>query len=181
MTKERFDKWYEILTEIGIEKEYKTNTSLVLVGKKTNKIYFVKSGGIVLLFEHPYTGQERAVNFFTPTFHSMATVSSAFYHETPSKYHLQTFTKTTILEIDKLDFNRFIYSSEIGNEIMHYGLSVLLEKNELRALLLTLNSKEMFKYLHENMPQILQQVPSKFIADYLGVSPQWLSKLKHSL
>ena len=51
----------------------------------------------------------------------------------------------------------------------------------MRANLISLNSLEMLKLLHKNYPQILLQVPSKYIADFLGISPQWLSKLKHQL
>ncbi|MCG8332703.1 MAG: hypothetical protein MI974_33770, partial [Chitinophagales bacterium] len=62
-----------------------------------------------------------------------------------------------------------------------YGIKTLLDKNELRALLISLSSEEMLQYLHEHYPQILQQIPSKYVANFLGITPQWLSKLKHKL
>ena len=61
------------------------------------------------------------------------------------------------------------------------GIKSLLEKSEIRAQIITLDSLEMLQYLHKNYPQILQQVPSKIRSNFLGITPQWLSKIKKKL
>lgn len=172
---------FEKLSEIGIEKQFQSHTHLVLFGDHVNKVYLIKKGGLVLHHVHPDTGKERAINFFIPEFHPIATVSQSFVLNEPSKYILKTFTNTTLVEIHRSELNRFLQDSKWAPMFQDFGVKTMIEKNELRAHLISLSSLEMLKHLHEHFPQILQNVPSKYIADFLGITPQWLSKLKHDL
>lgn len=45
-------------------------------------------------------------------------------------------------------------------------------------MLIALDSQEMFDFLTKKYPQLLQDVPSKYIANVLNITPQWLSRLK---
>lgn len=174
-------KLKEALAQLGTQKTLKSHTTLIRFSEVANKSFLVLKGGVVSLHVNPNTGAERAINFFIPQFHPIATVAESLYLNKPSEYHLKTFTTTTLVEIKKTDLENFLNSSEFGQEFHHYGIQTLLEKNSLRALLISLSSSEMLQHLHSNHPQIMQHVPSKYIADFLGISPQWLSKLKHNL
>ena len=172
---------FEELSKIGNEKQLQSHKELVHFGERVNKIYLIKKGGLVLNHVHPKTAKERAINFFIPDFHPIATVSHSYVLNEPSKYRLKTFTNTTLIEIDRISINHFMENSELSAAFQSNGVKTMIEKNELRAHLISLSSEEMLKHLHTEFPQILQQVPSKYVADFLGITPQWLSKLKHSL
>ena len=163
------NKIIEELKKIGIEKKFKSHYLLINEGKKVDKLYLVLRGGLVLLYVHPKTGEERAINFFTPGFHQVASIADAFYLNQPSMYHLKTFTNTTAIEIKKSDFEHFLKTSEYSPILQDYGIRTLLAKNAMRAHLISLTSFEMLEYLHKEYPQILQQVPSKYIANFLGI------------
>ncbi len=169
------------LMAIGKEKTLKSQHSLFNYKDKVDKLYLVLTGGVVLLHVHPETGAERAINFFIPSFHPIASIADSFYFNTPSEYHLKTFTNSTVIEITKESFNDYLQTSKNALLVQEHGIRTLLDKNKMRANLISLNSLEMFQYLHKHYPQILQQVPSKYIANFLGITPQWLSKLKHQL
>lgn len=172
---------YRHLSELGEEKTVKSHTTLIAYGEKVNKLFLILKGGMILLHVHPKTGAERAINFFIPDFHPIASIAEPYYLETPSEYHLKTFTNTTYIEIKKADFDAFLSTSEYGKQMMDYGIRSLLQKNEIRAKLISYSSEEMLQYLHEKLPQILQNIPSKYVANFLGITPQWLSKLKRTL
>lgn len=167
------------LISIGEEKKVNSQYSLINYKSQVNKLFLVLKGGLVLLHVHPKTAAERAINFFIPSFHPIASIAESFYYNIPSDYHLKTFTNTTLIEIKKEDFNTYLNTSKNGILIQEHGIKTLLDKNKLRANLISFTSLEMLVHLHENYPQILQQVPSKYIANFLGITPQWLSKLKH--
>lgn len=169
------------LIEIGEERILKSQHSLINYRENVNKLYLVLEGGVVLLHVHPETKIERAINFFIPNFHPIASIADAFYLNTPSDYHLKTFTNSKVIEINKENFNNYLQTSKNALLVQEHGIRTLLDKNKMRANLISLNSLEMLQHLHKNYPQILLQVPSKYIADFLGISPQWLSKLKHLL
>ena len=176
-----YKKLFQELSKIGVEKQYKSFKVVVQPGDKVNKIHLVKKGGLVLTHVHPITAKEKCVNFFTPDFNPIATVVQSYGFNEPSKYKLKTFTNTDLIEIDKPTLDEFLKNSELAPQIYKLTIENLIEKNELRVNLITLSSEEMFTHLHNNFPYILQQVPSKYIADFLGITPQWVSKLKHSL
>ena len=167
--------------KIGEHITVKPNQTLIDFNKVANRIYLVKKGGLVLLFVNPNTGAERAINFFIPNFHPIATIAESFAMGNPSKYRLVSFTHTELIEVKKSTLDEYLNSSSIAQDFQMYGVKSLLDKNELRAMLISLSSEEMLQYLHHNLPQILQNVPSKYVADFLGITPQWLSKLKHKL
>ncbi|PCE62931.1 Crp/Fnr family transcriptional regulator [Sediminicola luteus] len=172
---------HRTLSQLGRELSVKTLQTLIDVGDTVNRLYLIKEGGLVLNHVHPKTGEERAINFFIPGFHPIATAAEPYYLGTPSIYTLKAFTPTQLVELTKPDFDAFVNSSPWAAQMQDIGVRALLEKNTLRAMLISLSSLEMLQYLQEHYPAILQQVPSKYIADFLGISPQWLSKLKHQL
>ncbi|WP_196888529.1 Crp/Fnr family transcriptional regulator [Aureivirga sp. CE67] len=171
----------EELKQIGTPRQLKSHEVLINNGEKVNKLYLILEGGMILLFIHPKTGKEKAINFFIPTFHPLATIADSFYYGNQSIYQLRTFTNTSVIEIDKADFDKYLEESEGGKFIYDFGLKSLLQKNTIRTLLTNLTSEEMLIYLKDHFPQILQNVPSKYVADFLGITPQWLSKLKHKI
>ncbi|UTW61266.1 Crp/Fnr family transcriptional regulator [bacterium SCSIO 12741] len=171
----------EEFDRIGHRRTIRSHETLVPVGRKADSLYVVEKGGCVLLFVHPKTGEERAINFFIPGFHPIATVAESFANGQPSKYRLATFTNSQVIEIKKSAVTEHLNALDLTSPFHQYGVQTLLEKNDLRAMLISLNSEEMLQYLHEHYPQILQQVPSKYIANFLGITPQWLSKIKHKL
>ncbi|MGB0869700.1 MAG: Crp/Fnr family transcriptional regulator [Flavobacteriales bacterium] len=175
------NKLFEELAKIGVEKKAKSHQIIVHFGEKTDALFLIKSGGFILKHVHPKTMKERAINFFTPNFHALASVSQAYIFNETSKYFLKTFTNTVYIEIKKNKVEQFLRDSSFSQDLQSYGLRTMVDKNELRANLLSLDSTEMLEHLNKQYPQILLEVPSKYIADFLGITPQWLSKLKHKL
>ena len=47
--------------------------------------------------------------------------------------------------------------------------------------LITMNAKERYALLMEDNPGLIQRLPSKIIADYLGISQETLSRLKSKI
>ena len=181
MIDDKFNILFEEFVKIGSTINQQSHKTLINHNEVANKLFLVKKGGVVLYHIHPQTGVERAINFFIPDYHPIATVAESFAYGSPSKYRLATFTNSQLIEISKERIGRLRKNPELGELFQNYGVKTLLDKNELRAMLISLTSKEMLQYLHTNLPQIVQQVPSKYIANFLGITPQWLSKLKHSL
>lgn len=181
MIDNRFSILFEEFEKIGIAKNLQSHKTLINLNEVANKIFFVKKGGVVLYHIHPKSGDERAINFFIPNYHPIASVAESFAYSKPSKYRLATFTNSQLIEISKENVMKLRTDPYLGELFQNYGVMTLLDKNELRAMLISLSSEEMLQYLHTNLPQIIRQVPSKYIANFLGITPQWLSKLKHTL
>lgn len=59
-------------------------------------------------------------------------------------------------------------------------IEALVSKEKLISKLITLNSNVLYFTLLKEYPEIIQNTPSKYIAEFMGVTPQWLSKIKKS-
>ncbi|BDD09322.1 hypothetical protein FUAX_17540 [Fulvitalea axinellae] len=172
----------EIIEKNGKLRIFKSHETVISEGDRVDKMYYIRKGGMILQFVNPYSFVEKTVNFFTPSFHRVATVAESLYLEKPSEYNLKTFTNTEALIISKAKVEKlFVENEDFKNFFTDMGIRSLIEKNTLRNMLLTLSAEEMFRYLMEHFPAVLNEVPSKYVADFLGVSPQWLSKLKRKV
>ena len=108
---------YKELSKLGVKKTVQSHTTLIEYGEMANKLFLIQKGGIIMLHVHPKTAVERAINFFIPEFHPIASIAGPYYLEKPSEYRLKTFTNTTFIEIKKIDFDIFLKSSKSRNKI----------------------------------------------------------------
>ncbi|MEM9077770.1 MAG: hypothetical protein AAGC43_12050 [Bacteroidota bacterium] len=54
----------------------------------------------------------------------------------------------------------------------------LLAINEFHTKLITLTTKAMYQYLSTSCSDIVREIPSKYIAEFMGVSAEWLSRIR---
>jgi hypothetical protein len=54
----------------------------------------------------------------------------------------------------------------------------LAVENNLKNKVISESSENLYKYLIASCPQVIKVVSSKYIAEFMGITPEWLSKLK---
>ena len=54
----------------------------------------------------------------------------------------------------------------------------MIAENDFRVKLITLSPEEMYNHITEKYPAVTMNVPSKYIAEFIGISAEWLSKIK---
>ena len=59
--------------------------------------------------------------------------------------------------------------------------TALQEINDFEMKIIAYSSERLYNYLMATHPIIIQQVPAKYIAEFMGISSEWLSKLKHRI
>ncbi|MEM9869384.1 MAG: hypothetical protein AAF765_16930, partial [Bacteroidota bacterium] len=55
---------------------------------------------------------------------------------------------------------------------------IILTLSEFHTKQVTLGSKDLFQYLLEECNEVVRRVPAKYIAEFMGVSAEWLSKIR---
>lgn len=153
--------------------------------------YFIKAGQIV---RHKAVIQEGCTRTFYVDLNSKeSTLFFSFenawlgdiesYHSLkPTELNIQAIEDTIILKISKSDFEEL--SEKIPKLTAWYSVSAIhmyaslfkkLKEAKIR------NPEEKYLYLLENDPKIFQRVPLKYIAAYLEIEPQSLSRLRARL
>ncbi|MES0490234.1 MAG: cyclic nucleotide-binding domain-containing protein [Leptospirales bacterium] len=168
-----------------IEKSYSMKKLLLLQGEVCQQMRFVISGIARTYFIDPdgkeftwsihYSNpQLLEKNLFLLDYHSFLT-------QTPSKLYIEAITDIKVLEMD----NNFIlslyekskYWNQVGRIITE---NVYLYTHNRTFSLLTLSAKERYKTLCKEEPLLMSIIPQHYLATYLGITPESLSRLKKS-
>jgi CRP-like cAMP-binding protein len=148
---------------------------LTLAGDREKYLYFIVKG-VQRVYYFDEQGREATLVFTYPP--SFGGVLDALLLQTPSRYHYETLTQSEFLrapygELGALMQSRPAVQAMIRQGITH-ALSGLLERLvELQCY----SSEEKFRKLLGRSPHILQLVPQKYLANYLGIEATNFSKL----
>ncbi len=163
-----------------IDKYFETNTLkkkdfLLQDGKVCNFIGFIAEGTIRHF--HIKGGVEKTCDISFEN--SWVTDFQSFTHNTPCIMNLQAMENTIIFIIRKENLYK-LYSE--CNKYETFG-RLMAEKVAQRAteIAMSLSSdkpEERFQNLLVKHPDLFQRVPQKYIANFLGVSPESLSRIQ---
>jgi len=91
---------------------------------------------------------------------------------------VMTLEPTTMLRITREDYYAALNNS-IGQMVLRISAEgSFVDKQAQQIELLTLTAKQRYEKLIQKFPQLIQRIPQKYIASYLGITPQSLSRLR---
>jgi len=158
----------------------KRKTILTAAGETERHLYFVLEGVQRAFFVGNQDRQEATIVFTYPP--SFSGVADSFLTQTPSKYFLESLTssrflRTTYMQLDQL---MNVYPG-IQRMILHLSAFALKGVLERQIELQCLSAEEKFKTLLARSPHVLQIIPHKYLASYLGIDATTFSKLLGSV
>ena len=158
----------------------KRKTILTAAGETERHLYFVIEGVQRAFFIGNNDRQEATIVFTYPP--SFSGVADSFLTQTPSKYFLETLTSSNFLrsthkQIDHL-MNEYPAIQRMVLQLSAFALKGVLERQiELQCF----SAEEKFKTLLTRSPHLLQMIPHKYLASYLGIDATTFSKLLGSV
>ena len=159
--------------------ECKRKTVLTAAGETEKYLYFVLEG-VQRAFFIANEKQEATIVFtYAPSFSGVA---DSFLTQTPSKYFLETLTSSRFLrasykQLDQL-MNEYPAIQRMVLQLSSFALKGVLERQvELQCF----SAEEKFKTLLKRSPHVLQIIPHKYLASYLGIDATTFSKLLGSV
>jgi CRP-like cAMP-binding protein len=171
------DRDWEIFSSKLIKREFSKKTKLLNVGETENHISFIEDGIVRLLI--PNEDEEKEITFGFSFGNEFISAYDSFLTQTPTLYELETLTKTTIWSISHTDLQEVYRSTQIGNLIgRFYSERLYLIKSKREQSLLNDSAEKRYLNLFKERPKLIQEIPLKFIASYIGVTPQALSRIR---
>jgi CRP-like cAMP-binding protein len=159
------------------KKIIKKNEFVLQEGEVCKDLIFVQSGCLRL-----YNIQDDIeVSVWFALKHSSAIEIYSFISETPTNYFLQAIEATEILYLPKTALNKLYETHPKMQEMMRkFWEDVILHLLE-RFTALQRDSAEQ-RYLDLlNKPDLLQTIPQKYLASFIGVTPTSLSRIKKNI
>lgn len=143
-------------------------------GDTEQYLYFVLEGvqrAVVFHDEREYT----LVFSYAPSFSG---IIDSLLNRTPSRYALETLTAGRFLRLHHEVLQRFAEGYPELEHWLRLSLSRVLEGTlERQAELLAFSAEEKFLALLRRSPHLLQLVPHKYLASYIGVDPTNFSRM----
>jgi CRP-like cAMP-binding protein len=165
---------------ISTLKTVRSQHKLIEVGQLNNEIFIVLKGSFVSQYVHPETGDERTINFFMVNYHPFMTLIDAYFSGSKSFYRLKAVSNACILVFPKNELLKLREDNILFRDFYDQSIITgLVQVGELMTKLIVLKSVDFYNYLIAENPMIIQSIPSKYIAEFMGISREWLSKLKN--
>lgn len=152
------------------------NQTLVRDGQVCNKLYFIDKG-LGRSFYLKEDGKEITQWFFIEG-KIMSSVES-FFQQIPSLYYLQMLEDSVVYSItrENIDmlFNKYHNMERFGRLLSTEMLTRVV--NKLNALQFQ-TARERYTYMLTEFPNISNRVPLGYLASYLGMTQETLSRIR---
>lgn len=144
-------------------------------GQISREFFFVCKGCVRMYYNA--NGEEKTSYFYREN--SFPSSYESYVKEVPSNHYLQCIEDTTLAIIKKETANKMLEVSpkfgQLAIMIMEEELSVY---QELLANFVMLSPEQRYQKILETQPDLLLRIPQQYLATYLGVRPETLSRIR---
>ncbi|MCB0699548.1 MAG: Crp/Fnr family transcriptional regulator [Chitinophagaceae bacterium] len=156
------------------EVSFKRKDTITVEGNTEKYLYFVLDG-----VQRAFTvknGKDATLIFSYKG--SFSGVLDSFLLQEPSKYHLEALTSSKMLRLHHAVFIDVLHKHRALETWVRIALTRVLAGTLDRNIeLLSYSAEEKFKVLLKRSPQVLNLIPHKYLASYIGVDPTTFSKM----
>ncbi len=150
-------------------------TIILPIGKTEKYLSFIEKG--IVRFYIPK--EENDITFVFAFEGWFMSAYESFIQNKPSEYSVETLADTTLWRISKEDLEEIYEQTDIGNKIGRDASEQLfLIKSKRELSLLKETAEERYLNLLNSNPRLIQQIPLKYLASYIGITPQALSRIR---
>jgi len=169
------EKDWQLFESFLEEKQLRPGDVLLKAGTVETHLSFVETG--TLRYYVPL--EEREVTFAFVFEGNFVSAYDSFISQKPADYYIQCLTATTLWSIRYDHLEQIYRQTSVGNKIGRLAAEELFLRKSKRELSLLIDSAEQ-RYLNllEERPDLLQRIPLKYLASYIGVTPQALSRIR---
>lgn len=170
------DDAYQFLCDCFYEKTYSSRELIVEGGGMGRYFYFVTSG-VQTIYLLNAKGEKTILGFsFSGT---VSGEFDSFISGNPSHFFLEALTPSIMYGINKVDFDElFKKFPEFYQWRAHFMEQVLLGRLSREVEMLTKSAKDRFDAFTKRCPPELLQIPQKYLASYLNMTPETFSRLR---
>jgi CRP/FNR family transcriptional regulator, anaerobic regulatory protein len=171
------NKLLQLFLNIGQTIEIKKGDLLLKEGATDKHLYYVQSG--LLRVVYLYDGVEQIIRFGYKD--SIINSLASFLNNTPSDFFIDAIRKTTLLAISKQDLLNLVQENqENQNQYITLLENLVTQQMEREIDLLTTSPADRLHRVLLRSPNLFQEVPLKYIASYLRMKPETLSRIRKS-
>lgn len=156
-------------------KKVKKGTVLQTKGDRTIYDYYVRKG-LLRSYTIDEKGKEH-IFMFAPEDWLISDIESQVYDKTAELY-IDALEDSEVEMIDRNALKNIEAATYFNGEELNKLLKRVAVLQRRVLLLMSATAMERYEHFLETYPAIVQRVPQKMIASYLGITPEGLSKIR---
>lgn len=167
-------EWDFIASKLEI-KTYKKKEFLITSNAVENNIYFILEGVFRMFIDLPE--KDITVDFGFPN--NFISSYSSFLTQNPSVSCIQSLTKSKVIYITREDLDQIYKKTKVGESIGRIFAEEFFRYKSKRELSFLIESPtDRYLNLVKEQQQLIQEIPQKYLASYIGITPQALSRIR---
>lgn len=157
----------------------KNKSNLVHIGDINQNLFFIVEGGFVARSFYFDSQKIAASNFFLGEYFPFMGCIDSFFTGAKTKTELIAIKNSLVLAFYKPAFEKIMAENQdILLLYLQMMTEVLRNETELKTVLIGSSKKDIYGYLIEKCNPVIKNVPGKYIAEFMGITAEWYSKMK---
>lgn len=157
----------------------KNKSNLVHIGDINQNLFFIVEGGFVARSFYFDSQKIAASNFFLGEYFPFMGCIDSFFTGAKTKTELIAIKNSLVLAFYKPAFEKIMAENQdILLLYLQMMTEVLRNETELKTVLIGSSKKDIYEYLIDKCNPVIKHVPAKYIAEFIGITAEWYSKLK---
>lgn len=159
------------------EKTFARNTYLVTKGTISTQVFFITQGSCRVFI---HDGEEEKTIRFGYKNSFIVTLDS-YLSNKPTFFQMQAIKQCQVKIVSKAALEKLLHQDLAHTLLWQQILQALIyQQLEREVDILTTSPQERYNRVFARSPQLFQEIPHKYIASYLRMTPETLSRLKKS-
>ncbi len=170
-------KLLDSFDEIGTTKVVAKGTIILREGEIEKNIYYIETGALRVFYLTETEEKVIRLGYKGSIINSL----SSFLKEKPSEFFVETIRKTTLKVIDKVALQKLV-SNDVESMQQYIQLleNLVTQQIDREIDLLITSPTERLDRVLQRSPNLFQEIPLKYIASYLRMQPETLSRIRKS-
>ncbi|SKC11917.1 cAMP-binding domain of CRP or a regulatory subunit of cAMP-dependent protein kinases [Soonwooa buanensis] len=169
----------ELITKNFNIQKFRKNQILVKDTDDCDSIFFIVKGAIRIYHFNNFGAEVTRAFIFENEF---CTNLISFSNQAPNNENIQCLEDTLTFSITRTDFYNMLSQSHVLTHLYSRILEVFINRHlQHFQFMNTLSERQRIERFLQNSPEINLRVKDKIIATYLGVTPEFFSKIKSEI
>lgn len=159
------------------EKTYPRNSYLITRGTINSQVFFITAGSC-RVFIHDEE-EEKTIRFGYQG--SFIVALDSYITNKPTMFHMQAIKQCRVKTVSKPALEKLL-QQDLSNTLLWQQIleALVYQQLEREVDILITSPLERYNRVFTRSPQLFQEIPHKYIASYLRMTPETLSRLKKS-
>lgn len=158
-------------------KNFSKKEFLVKQGQVSDELNFIYLGSVREFYEDTDANE---TNTWFGLENSVAISTYSFFSQKPSLTNIQALEDVQAVVLKHSDlhklFDQFHDIERLGRLIVE---QYLVQIEEMKIMLQTLSARERYEYMIKHKPEFIQRIPLKYLASFLGIQLETLSRVRN--